>query len=75
MLQKYLELKSNGTIEKDETKEEKQMGHEKRTRNQDNKKKIETRSLNCYGHILRVGPERVVRKVTFGWLKELENKK
>ena len=37
--------------------------------------KIEKRSLERYGHVLRMGDERTVRKVTFGWMKQLENEK
>ena len=37
--------------------------------------KIEKRSLERYGHVLRMGDERTVRKVTFGWMKQLVNEK
>ena len=37
--------------------------------------KIENRSLERYGHVLRMGDDRKVRKVTFGWMKQLEKEK
>ena len=60
---------------KDETKEERQMGRKKRTRNQVNKNEDRKEKPGKLRTHPASGTKRVVRKVTFGWLKDLKKRK